>query len=277
MAVRIVTDSTADIPPALAQELGISVVPLTIFFGEESFLDGVELDASTFMTKLTSSAALPRTTQPSPAAFSEVYQAILAEGHQICSIHISAKLSGTYQSASLARDESGKPDDVAIVDSGWTSMALGFIAIRAARAAREGASLQEVVQITEDMQSGVDLILFCDTLEYLQRGGRIGRAAALFGGLLKVKPILTLRDGVVAPVERVRTRSRALDNLWNWAQSFPQLQEYCVLYSGASDDAEALHQRIQAHFPQATAHLAPTGPIIATHLGPDAMGIVVVP
>ncbi len=277
MAVRIVTDSTADIPQALAQELGISVVPLTVFFGEESFLDGVELDASTFMTKLTSSAALPRTTQPSPAAFSEVYQALLAEGHQICSVHISAKLSGTYQSASLARDESGKPYDITVVDSGWASMAVGFIAIRAAKAAREGASLQEVVQLIEEMQGGVDIHLFCDTLEYLQRGGRIGRAAAFFGGLLKLKPILTMRDGVVAPVERVRTRSRALDNLWSWTQSFPQLQEFCVLYSGPPDDAQALHGRIRAQFPQATDYLVQVGPVIATHLGPDAMGIVVVP
>lgn len=277
MAVRIVTDSTSDLPRDLAASWDIGVVPLTVNFGDESYRDGIDLDAASFIQKLASSPVLPHTAQPSPAAFAEVYKELLLQGRQVCSIHISAKLSGTQQSALLARQDSGQEGDIAVVDSGWTSMGLGLIVLHAAKAAREGASLPELVRLVEELRGKIDLLLFCDTLEYLQRGGRIGRAAAFLGGLLKVKPIITLKDGEVAPVERVRTRSRALEHVWEWARGLPQLREFCILYSGDSQDAREFHRKVREHFPQAQDYLVPVGPVIATHVGPGAVGIVVLP
>lgn len=273
MSVRIVTDSTADIPPALATELGIAVVPLTVLFGEESYRDGVDLDAPSFLEKLAASPTLPRTAQPSPAAFSQVYQELAGPGVEIVSIHLSAKLSGTLNSALIARREMGDPAEITVVDSQWTSMCLGIIVLRAARAAQAGASRDEVLSITEEDIQQMHLLLFCDTLEYLQKGGRIGRAAAFVGGLLSVKPMITLQQGEVHPVERLRTRHRALERLWEWADAFSSAREYCVLHSASLEDAQSMHTRLMERFPQAVSHLAQVGPVIATHIGPGAVGI----
>ena len=277
MAVRIVTDSTADIPSSIASELGVIVVPLTVHFGDEVYRDGIDLEADSFLAKLTSSSVLPHTAQPSPAAFAQVYQPLLDQGDQVLSIHISAKISGTTNSALLARQEVGGLDRIQIIDSKWTSMALGIVVRKAAHAAQQGGSPDEVLRTTEEAIQGMQLLLFCDTLEYLQKGGRIGKAAAFLGGLLNVKPLLTLQDGEVRPVERVRTRQRALERLWDWAQDFPALQEFCVLHCGCLDDAQTLQSLLAQRFPQARSQMTSIGPVIGTHLGPGAVGIALLP
>lgn len=273
MAVRIVTDSTADIPQALAAELGISVVPLTVHFGEEAYQDGVDLDAAAFLAKLATSPVLPRTAQPSPEAFGRIYRELVGQRDEVVSIHISGKLSGTLNSALIARQELSDPEVVTVVDSLWTSMAQGIVVANAARVAQQSGTREEVLRAVQEAIPRMHLLLFCDTLEYLQKGGRIGRAAAFLGGLLNVKPMITLRDGEVHPVERVRTRNRALERLWEWAQGFSSVQEFCVLHSASLEDAQALHLRMVERFPRAIAHLASVGPVIATHIGPGAVGI----
>src|SRR5947209_6543060 len=213
MTIRIVTDSTADIPQEKAQTLGITVVPLTAFFGEEAYLDGVELDNAGFYRKLQASKALPRTSQPAPAKFQEVYSRLINEGADaILSIHLSAKLSGTYQSACTARDS--LPDDVKrvpidIIDSQSISVGMSHAIIHAAQEAREGHSLEEIRAHVLDELSRTRVLAVLDTLEFVKRGGRIGGAQAFLGNMLSVKPIISLSRGEVVGVEQPRTRNKA--------------------------------------------------------------------
>lgn len=272
MAVKIVTDSTADLLPAIATELDIAVVPLTVHFGEEVLRDGVDITAVEFLKRLTTSSIHPRTSQPSPEAFKEVYSSLLAAGHQVVSIHVAAKLSGTMNSALVARQALHAEDRITIIDSTWATMTLGLVAINAAKAARAGKSVQEVVEVSQDVMASLHLVFFCDTLEYLQRGGRIGRAQAFVGGLLNIKPVLSLRDGVIHPVERVRTRSRALERLRELAVSFGMAREFCVLHSGSPQDARSLFDFLVQRYPDATPYFGDLGPVITTHVGPGVVG-----
>lgn len=276
MPVQVVTDSTADLPRELVESERIAVVPLTVRFGTEEFRDGIDITPDVFLQKLESSAVLPTTAQPSPKAFEAVYQEVLRRGEGAVSIHISGKLSGTMNSARLARQELGDPKGIAIVDSQWTSMALGLIVLAAAREAARGTGRDEVVATARSAMRRVRLLLFVDTLEYLQRGGRIGKAQAFLGGLLSVKPLITLRDGEVYPEERVRTRSRALERLRAWAAGLGDIEEFCALHIDSPGDAEALKGHLQSRFPRASGHMTPVGPVIAAHVGPGAVGIAAV-
>ena len=213
MAVRIVTDSTADIPLDVAEKLGIIIVPLTVFFGDEAFLDGVELDNAGFYRKLASSRDLPRTSQPSPAMFQEAYIQLIDEGADgILSIHLSSKLSGTYQSALTARDslpEGARHIPVEVIDSLSISVGLSRAFMQAAAEARQGVDLDTIKAHALDQLARTHILAVLDTLEYVKRGGRIGGARALLGNMLSVKHIVGLKDGVVVPVEQPRTRSKA--------------------------------------------------------------------
>jgi DegV family protein with EDD domain len=213
MTVRIVTDSTADIPPEQAEAAGITVVPLTVFFGDDAYLDGVELDNVGFYRKLQASKELPRTSQPSPAKFQEAYTRLIEEGADgILSIHLSSKLSGTYQSAFNA--STSLPDDVKkvpieVVDSLSISVGMSRAILQAAQEAREGLSFAEIKAHVIDQLERTYILAVLDTLEYVRRGGRIGTARALLGNMLSFKPIISLKDGVVVALEQPRTRSKA--------------------------------------------------------------------
>lgn len=274
MAVRLVTDSTASIPSELLAELRITVVPLSVVFGETAYQDGVDLDNASFFAKLKQASQLPRTTQPTPAAFTEAYDALLAQGHSVLSVQVSSALSGTFNSAQLGRDACQAPERITVIDSRLTSMSLGMAVIAGARAAEAGRSLDEVRAAVELVLAGVELLLFVDTLEYLQRGGRIGAARAFLGGLLSVKPLITLRDGVVAPVGQVRTRARALERLREWATEHTAIRGFSVLHTASLPDAQALFDELRARFPAAEAYLVECGPVVATHVGPGGVGLV---
>jgi len=202
-----------------------------------------------------------------------VYQEVLSRGQEVVSIHISGKLSGTLNSARLARKTLGDPPAIAIVDSQWASMALGLIVLSAARTAAGGASRDEVVAAARSAASRARLLLFCETLEYLQKGGRIGRAAAFLGGLLNVRPLITVREGEVFPESRVRTRTAALDRLRSWATGLGPLESYALLHIDAATDAAGLRAELQAYAPAAESYLTAVGPVVATHVGPGAVGI----
>src|SRR5438128_1131305 len=213
MTVRIVTDSTADIPQDQARAAGITVVPLTVFFGDEAYLDGVELDNASFYRKLQASKNLPRTSQPSPAAFQEAFLRLIDEGADaILSIHLSSKLSGTYQSACTARDT--LPDDVKkipieVIDSLSISVGMSRAIVHAAKEARQGLDLATIKAHATNELSRTRILAVLDTLEFVRRGGRIGGAQAFLGNMLSVKPLISLKDGVVVPIEQPRTRSKA--------------------------------------------------------------------
>ncbi|HLY32399.1 MAG TPA: DegV family protein, partial [Ktedonobacterales bacterium] len=216
MAIRVTVDSTADIPPTRARELNITVVPLTVLFGDEAYRDGVDLDGETFYRKLTTSPVTPTTTAPPPALFEDTYRQMVKEGVTgVLALSLGSSLSSTYSSAVQAAKtvsaESGVP--IEVIDSHTVSGGFGLPAEIVAREAAEGASLADLKAHAESLLSRVHLVAVLDTLEYLRRGGRIGRARALLGSLINVKPLLEVRDGQVLPLENVRTRGKAQDRL----------------------------------------------------------------
>lgn len=274
MAVRIVTDSTADLPPATARELGVSVVPLSVTFGEETFLEGVDMSPDLFYERLVNSKVLPTTAAPSVGQFKEAYEEALKEADEIVSIHISSKLSATHNSAVQAANQlSDTGAKLEVVDSGLVSLGLGIVVMAAARAAQQGGSLEEITNLVKDMIGRVHILVVLNTVEYLRRGGRIGRARAFLGSMLAVKPLLSIRDGEVAPEERVRTKKAAHERLFQIATSYPNVVEYAVAYSTNASDAEELRRRLAEAEPQARITMSKIGPVIGVHTGPGVLGV----
>ncbi len=277
MSVRIVTDSTADIPSSLAEELNITVVPLTVFFGDEAYLDGIELDNAKFYQKLQSSKALPRTSQPSPAAFQEAYMRLIEDGADgILSIHLSSKLSGTYQSAHSASDslpEKTKKIPIEVVDSLSISAGMSYAIINAASEARQGLSLEEIKAHAIDRLARTRILAVLDTLEYVKRGGRIGSARALLGNMLSVKPIISLRDGEVVPIEQPRTRSRAFARVAQLVGEQGKLEQISIAESNEEVGlqlAGALKTVSQGEIIRYK-----LGGVLGAHTGPGTVAVIV--
>jgi DegV family protein with EDD domain len=274
MTVRVVTDSTADLPAKVIQEWGITVIPLCVNFGTEVYRDGADLQPDEFYRKLVSSSILPTTSVPPPGIFTEVYEKLSRDGAEVVSIHISSKLSGTYDCARLAAKELGNKR-VEIIDSLAVSMGLGLLIIAAARVAQTGASLEEVTALVRRAMKRCYLVGLLDTLEYLQKGGRIGRAQSFLGQVLNIKPLLTVRDGEVHPLERVRTRRHALNRLCQLALAHQPFEEVAILHSAAPQEAELVAEQLAPAFPRERMQLAQFGPVLGTHIGPGAVGIAV--
>lgn len=273
MAVRIVTDSTCDLPAALVQASGITVVPLTVFFGDEALLDSVDITADDFYDRLTGSKVLPRTSQPSVELFREAYERCGADGDEIVSIHLSSKLSGTLNAASVAREAVSPGIHVDLIDSYNVSLGLGLIVLEAAHAAKSGASLAEVVAVARKAMDRVSVHVAVDTLEYLQKGGRIGRARSFLGSVLSIKPILRVEDGEVAPFERVRTRAKATERLFEIASAMGRSKQMFVACSGSDEEARALLERLRPVLPHTDLVLGHLGPVVGVYTGPNALGI----
>lgn len=277
MAVRIVTDSTCDLPPALAAEFGVTVVPLTVAFGEEAFLDGVTIDPASFYERLVASPRLPKTSQPSVAAFRDAYLALAEETGEIVSIHISSRLSGTLNSASVAVSQVARDDvHIELIDSYNVSLGLGAIVLEAAAAAQSGAPLEKVAEVARRAMDRVHVVCLLDTLEYLQKGGRIGRARSMLGALLSIKPLVQVQDGEVAPFERVRTRSRALERLFELATADRTIKRIFVGSAGNDADAEAFAERLRPLLPHTDVRLGQIGPVVGVYAGPNTLGIATV-
>ena len=273
MTVKVITDSTADLPPALAEELGITVVPLNVHFGTEVYRDGVEITADEFYRRLVTASRLPTTSQPTPGDFLSAYDEMGQTTDEIISVHISAKLSGTMNSATQALEEYAGSSRIEIVDSMQGSMGLGVVAIAAAEAARRGGSLDDVVAETRATLPNVGFIGLLDTLEYLEKGGRIGKAQAFVGSLLRIKPLLTIRDGEAHPLERARTRAKGVDRMCELVQEQMPLKDLAVVYTTTPDEARALAQRLQSFLPQGEVILSQVGPVVGTYLGPGVLGV----
>jgi DegV family protein with EDD domain len=276
MAVRVVTDSTSDISQEDAGRWGISVVPLTIHFGTEALRDGVDIRPPEFFDRLVETKTLPKTSQPSAGAFLETYQGLAQETDQILSIHISGKLSGTLNSAKAARDALGPRARVEVIDAETVSWPLGFAARTAAEAARAGASLEECAAAARDAVSRTTLIFTLDTLEYLQRGGRIGRARAWIGGIFNIKPILTLKDGEIAPLERVRSRMRAEERVFELATADADPERLAVCHSALPDEVERWAERLRTTRPGVPVESAWLGPVVGVYAGPKVLGMAAV-
>lgn len=276
--VAVVTDSTAYIPRSLSQGLPIYVVPLQVVWGEETYRDGIDIQPLEFYTRLKTAKVMPSTSQPSPEAFRQVYATLLEEDYDIVSIHISAKLSGTLDSAIQAR-EMIKSERIALIDSKVTAMALGYHVLSVARAAAQGASFEACKALAERAVNHIGAVFVVSTLEFLHRGGRIGGAAAFLGTALNLKPLLELRDGRVEAVERIRTMRKALERLLELldervGQRSP-LRLAC-LHANAPEEAEALMERVRQRYPQkrlVELVMAEVSPVIGTHTGPGTVGI----
>lgn len=274
MSVRIVTDSTSDIPRAVADELRITIVPLTINFGTQSFRDGMDLSADDFYARLQQEKGLPTTSQPPPALFQHAYEHLITQG-DVVSVHLSHKFSGTVETArTIARDIA--PDKITVVDSGSASMGLGMCVIAAARAAKYGAGRAECAAAAEAVARKLHIAVAFETLEYLRRGGRIGRAQAFLGGLLKLQPILTVKDGEAFPLTRVRSRAKAIEELYALCTKHEGITDIAVLHTTTADDAAALAQRARETVPGATIYEGRFGPVLGVHGGPGMLGVCVV-
>ncbi len=274
MAVRIVTDSTADIPPELARELGVSVVPLSVIFADEAFKEGVQISHDLFYEKLVRSKVLPTTSAPSVGDFLEAYEPLLSEKDEIVSIHLSSKLSATCNNARQAAEQlAERGARIEVIDSQLISVGLTFMVSAAARAATGGASIDDIKTIAERLIPRVHILVVLDTLEYVRRGGRIGRARAFLGTMLRVKPLLYIRDGEVHPGERIRTKSQALERIFQLATSYPRLMEAGVAYSTNAPDAEEMCRRLGEALPGVPVTMTRLGPVIGVHAGPGVLGV----
>jgi len=276
MALRIVTDSTADLSPQMRAENGIEMVPLTVHFGMETFKDAVEMDADAFWAKLRSSPHHPSTAQPSPGDFLTVYEKIHAAGDEILSIHISGKLSGTMNSAQIAAQMLPEAK-ITLVDTKSVTCGLGMIAVEASRMARAGKSCAEIVDWARAVSDRMNIFFTLDTLEFLQKNGRIGKAQALLGGLLGIKPILQVdREGLVAPADKVRGKNKVLPRSMELMQErvpAGRTIRVAVLHANAPEEAAVWLQEVKKHYSVDEAWTATLGPVVATNVGPGTVGV----
>lgn len=270
--IRIVTDSTSDILPAEASRLGVDVVPLTVRFGDRELRDGVDLSPDEFYRLLPTTTVQPSTSQPTPEAFAEVYRRHLDAGDRVVSIHLSAKLSGTIQSASLAAQEF-PVGSVTVVDSMTVSAGMQFLVRAALTDAAAGREVAEVERRLLAMRERVGVYILLDTLTYLQRGGRIGRAQGLVGGILNVKPLLSVRDGEVHPQSRVRSRSQGIEALVELARSQAPLAGLAVFHCGAPELLGLIEPQLRADHPDIELVPGQLGAVVGTYSGPGGVGI----
>ncbi|MET3850222.1 DegV family protein [Paenibacillus sp. OAE614] len=279
----IVTDSTADIPEDIAKQHDIHVVPLRLMFGEDTFEDGVDISAEVFYKRLVQSEQLPTTSQASPADYMQVYQEIMNEypGSPIISIHISSGLSGTYQSATIAKSMLEGDPDITIVDSKSASYGFGLLVVHAARLAAEGKTAEEIVRSVEEVRRQRKLYFLVDTLEYLQKGGRIGKAAAMIGNLLNIKPILSIdEEGIIYAVEKVRGRKKALARiLERFREDLGGVQNINVAVGHTADpaSAEPVLEDLSRDFRLQEVVLTNIGPVVGTHVGPGTLAVFIWP
>ncbi len=274
MAIKIVTDSTADVPPELAAELGITIVPLYVQFGGKSYRDRVDITENEFYSRLETDPSHPTSAQPSPQDFATAYDNIAAGADGILSIHISEKMSGTMSSARQGAKMMKKLVPVEIVDSKFTSMAQGLVVVAAARLANTGKDLKQLAAAARGLVDDIHLLVLFDTLKYIARGGRIGRAKALLGSILNVKPLLAIKDGEFVPVGQVRSRAKGIERLFELArEASNNIAELAVIHSTTPDEAETLAVRIREFVAPEAVHIARFGPVLGVHGGPGVLAV----
>jgi DegV family protein with EDD domain len=272
MGIRVVSDSACDLPPALCAELGIEIVPLTIRFGTDELVDRVELTTAAFWERLARSNVVPETAAPSVGAFESTFRSLHDGGADgIICINLSSRMSATMQSAQIAAKALDGVCPVSVIDSKSASMGIGMLCIEAARRASEGADLDTIVAAVEDARGRGGLLFTVDTLEYLRKGGRIGGAQALLGSMLSIKPVITVRDGAVEPVGKVRTRSKALRFVVDHVKERP-VETLCVLHAQAADVDDFIAM-LEPIVPARDIVVGEIGPVVGVHTGPGTIGV----
>lgn len=271
--IAIVTDSTADIQPSRAEELGITVIPLTVNFGMQQYLDGVEISSEEFYPMLAASNSLPTTSQPSPAEFKAVYERLLQDHDSVISIHISSGLSGTISSALTAQEL--VTGEIHVVDSQSISLGISLIVLEAVEMVEQGLSAVEIVAKLEHIRSRTEVMFTLDTLEYLHKGGRIGKVQAIMGALLSIKPIVRVVDGIYIPVGKVRRQEQALQEMVHLFQTLAAektVKRIVVAHGAAEKAAELLSEKLKQALHKEPDMIVPVGPVIGVHTGPGTVG-----
>jgi len=270
--VKVLTDSIADIPPAIRQELDITSIPCIVRFGNQEYRDRVDIFPSEFYRRLIASPVLPQTSQPAVGVFEEAYQKLAEQTDEIIAIHPVGALSGIYNTSCLAAQSVTKAK-ILVIDSKQISMGVGWLVILAARAAQAGARLAEIKTLIEDALPCVHLLAMLDTLEYAQRGGRLSKGKAWLGTLLNVKPVLSVIDSQVVPVENIRTQKRAVNRMVEMVLESGAIQELAVMHAEAPQLAETLAEMLSSIFPKERMVITETGPVLGTHVGPGTVGL----
>jgi len=273
MTVRVVTDSICDTAPGLAQELGITVVPVYLIFGQKSYRDRVDMSADEFYHRLVYGSVYPTTSVPPPQDFADAYNKLARETDEIISIHASSKLSGIYNSALLGTQLVSRKCRIEIVDSKTLSIGLGLSVLAAAREARAGKNLEQVTQATHQAILHIHNHSMANTLKYAVKGGRVNRAYGLIGSFLGVKPIMGMRDGAAFLAGVARTRAKALQRMYEFAASFTAVQEIALGYTTEYDDAKNLAARLKTTFAEAPIYIARVCPAVAVYGGPGSLGM----
>jgi DegV family protein with EDD domain len=273
MTVKIVTDSSCDLPEELVTQHGIDVVPLTIRFGAEELVDRVDLSPAEFWARCSTSAELPSTAAPAPGAFEEVFRRAAEAGAEgVMCVVLSSKLSATGESAQAAARAVADVVPVKVVDSLSVSLGHGMMAVQGARWAVAGGTLDEIVAMAEDMARRTKIFATLDTLEYLKRGGRIGAAQALLGSILSIKPCIEVVDGKVEPGPKQRTRSRSLQWLADQVGAQKGVENLAILH-GDAPDVDTLRGLLRAHFPSEEIVVGQLGAVVGAHTGPRTIGV----
>ena len=277
MAIKVVTDSTSDLPADVAESLGIEVVPLNIHFGSDVYKDRVNLMPDAFYDKLINGDVLPTTSQPSVGEFIEVYERLGSDADGIVSVHISEKLSGTMNSARLASQQAKAECPIEVVDTFQVSMGVGICAMEAAEVANSGGNMNQVILAARNAVTRSQCFFMLETLEFLQKGGRIGKAQALIGNLLKIRPMLMLQEGEVHPLGRERTRRKGISKLVDTVEELAPISGLAVMYSTEPDEAQTLAQNVSKFMVEGREPMMlQIGPVIGTYAGPDTLGIALI-
>jgi len=271
MVIKVVTDSSADVPAKLVQELGITVVPLYVRFGEEVLRMGVDISDKEYYNRLQHGTVHPSTIQPPPQDFVKVYEELSQVADGIVSVHLSSELSGTYNSAIQGREAAKKKCPIEVIDTRQVTLSLGMIVVSAATVANGGGNMKEVTDEVKRAMNDTHILGLLDTLKYLYLGGRIGKAKALLGSVLNVKPILTVKDGAVLPAAQVRTRAKGIARLIEFAQTARNIKQLWVGYNTTPDEAHTLADSLGTAFDKNKIQLAEIGAVLGVHAGPGTL------
>jgi DegV family protein with EDD domain len=274
MSIKVITDSTSDLPIELAEQLGITVVPTNVVFGIEQFKDGTELTADQFYERLINGPVHPTTSAPSIGEFIEAFESVGKDADGIVSINVSSKLSATYNVAVQAAEQAKLNCPIEVIDSFQASLGLGMTVIAAAKSANAGADFETVAEVGREAKERSQCVALFDTLEYLQRGGRIGKARAFLGSILRIKPMIIIKDGEVQPLGRARTYAKGVAHIEKVAREFGPAEELSVMYSTSKEIALEIGETMRSILPEGTEpFVSRFGPSVGSHVGPGAVGI----